>query len=181
MKPIRACLLVLLVAFASPASAEPIAIGEFAFNLADEFGFLQFFSIANTLAPDHPLADLVLDVADPANLTIVPIGFDLLELPGLSLFDFDGNGIVGPGESAQTFADFFSGAIQFARLDFGGLVGFSAGVLTVPPDLSDPTAGLPVTTIFYDPEIASVPEPGTLLLLGSGLAFAALRGRRRHV
>jgi hypothetical protein len=174
MKAIRACLLAVFVASAVPASAAPIAIGEFAFNFDPFFG--EFFSVANNLAPDHPLVGVVSSAALVVNATVVPIDFTLTELAALSMFDFDLDGVLSPGESAQTFADFYLGAVQFARLDFGSLVGFSASVL----DLSDPTALIQPATIFYDPEVARVPEPGTLLLLGSGLALAALRGRRRH-
>jgi hypothetical protein len=173
MKAIRACLLAGFVVSAAPASAEPIAIGEFAFNVDPDFpDFFQWFSIANNLAADHPLAAIVL------NATVVPIDFLSNELTPLLMFDFDLDGLVGPGESAQTFHETFLGAVQFARLDFGNLVGFSAGVLALPQDLSDPMAIVQPATIFYDP-VARVPEPGTLLLLGSGLALATLRRRRR--
>jgi hypothetical protein len=35
-------------------------------------------------------------------------------------------------------------------------------------------------TLFYTLSTAQVPEPGTFLLLGSGLAAAAVRRRRRQ-
>jgi hypothetical protein len=180
MKATRAFLLTVLVAFAAPASAAPIEVGVFGFNLLEptfpEFGeyfFVALFPLGHSAEADIVLPGLQINPMDLG----VDLGSSATELS--SFFDFDADGLLGPGESAQTFADFFVGSIPFAGLTFGTLTGFSAGLLTLPLDLSDPSS-LPTTSIFYDPEVASVPEPGTLLLLGSGLALAAIRGRRRR-
>ena len=172
-----AAFLFALIACGAPAHAAPVTIGTFNW-VADPF-FGDYFSITNDLDPSNPLADLLASLewhpkvvltlkpsADPGVLNGVDPQGD-----GLDLFTFDGSETVTPGGSAQTFADFYADYVLSATLSFGALPGFSvSGPLE--------TVGGEPAEITYDSQVAPVPEPGTLLLVGSGLAAAACRRRR---
>jgi hypothetical protein len=169
MKTLFAVLLA-VVALATPAHAAPIVVGEFAFNQDADFPDLQYFSVGRFTLEDDPLAGI-----DWTLPTLLLTGSDGLSIAGVTVFDADANNGLSAGESAITFTDQFADLLASASLDFGAQSGFSlnAPLLFAGGDLPGPAQ------ILYETPEHPVPEPGTLLLLCSGVALGALYTRRR--
>jgi hypothetical protein len=164
MKAIRASFFALFIAVSAPASAAPIAVGEFAFNFdASLLPDFQYFSIANFLD------------------SLVTFSATIVATRPIALFDDTLDGAISPGESAISEVGDYLGSLLTATLVFGEPGFYLDRPLSLPADISDPfSIVITPSTIFYDPEVRSVPEPGSLLLTISGLAFAALGIRRRR-
>lgn len=90
----------------------------------------------------------------------------------------EGFGLVAPFSFEATIRAIQGGEELFARQLIGtGQVGVPYEVSTRPGFVH---LNADADTLFYRFSAAPTPEPGTFLLLGSGLAAAVMRRRRRH-
>jgi hypothetical protein len=90
----------------------------------------------------------------------------------------EGFGVVAPFSFEATIRAIQGGDELFARQFIG------SGQVGVPYEVNQARPGFVMLnadadTLFYTFSAAPIPEPGTLLLLGSGFAAAVMRGRRR--
>lgn len=124
----------------------------------------EYFSVSSDLDPTDPLTFYAtVAVGDGST-------FDLME--------FDGDGVLTAGQSALTLfhtMGFFSSLNTTASLNFFGGNFASYGTLSLSNVIDVNSAG---ANILFEPEIQSVPEPTSIVLLATGLAMTALRRRR---
>ena len=185
--------LVIFVALALPqsATATPIALGVMVFDtfIPGPDGTNAFF-ISNltgpfALLPDFPVATSI-TFESPSLSWLGPAG---------SPYDFGGAGI-GPGTLDPAFPIQFSDIVSFASATFTALLStsvfelgdgrvFQAASSLITAQLTNLggvlTPGDFLVLSTEAEEIATVPEPATLMLLASGLAaYTAVRGRARR-
>lgn len=144
---------------ASQAAAAPInVIGQFSW---DDFGFGTTFTFENTSLDSLENLSVYLDTDDAAE-----------RFKSYSFF-----GSIPSGTPSQITDDLTGFNILFASIRIGDpsfvLTLFDAGDNPLVNGL-----GAPGDTAQVDLSAAPIPEPGTLLLLGSGLAGAFVRRRR---
>lgn len=87
--------------------------------------------------------------------------------------------IVYSGIEWQATSDGFYGTISGAFVGFDPLVSFGSALGVIPQDGSARDFSQPFSRNTYTSEAASVPEPGTLALLGIGLAAIGMTRRRK--
>jgi hypothetical protein len=163
-----------------PVAAHAVPVGEFSWNeySQDDCDLLllcgPFFSVGN--GSNNPEASL-----GPLGAAFVDVFVDLETGGGLQSFSL---GEIAPGDSRQTIEDLLGVQILSAglRLTFG--VPELPGLIRLVDQDRNPvtaltTAGLLSIDYTAPEEPVSVPEPSTLLLLGSGFAGIALWRKTR--
>jgi hypothetical protein len=141
---------------AGVAHASSITVGEFRWDslTPDDPDGLSLFTLTNVWngpAPAVTLVDNELSLPD-GNIPFFDVGPDLP-------FNFDQFAVAGTPAFASISTSFF----------FAGELRTLAATLTAPDTFA---------VLQFDPPAAPVPEPGTLTLLGLGLACAARRLKR---
>ncbi len=121
------------------------------------------------------------------NFTTMQIGTDteflvnILESPGGPLSDQIHVHRLTTAEGSQVI-DFISDGAPFHTAGPGAIVTTLVETGTLQSGLTYPSgdAGVLPVNIFFSSEVSEVPEPGTLSLLGLGLAVLGFSWRKRH-
>lgn len=163
-----------------PSRAHAVPIGTFSWQgdcgpflgpcfVVENFS-AESFALPSVGLPGQSFANVVVQLTTELGL----IQLDPGPVPG------EAPGVIPIGAIAQTTDDVSSFSISLAALSFD--IGLQ-GVITLLDGetgsiISGLTAGDTTATVDFTP--AAVPEPGTLLLVSSGLGLMALRRRRRR-
>ena len=156
----------LVVGLVSSASATPVTIGEFTYELDDLFG--PIFTVTNLSADpvSATFTDLMLHLHNDGNPDVV---FDL--------------GPLAPGDfPVQTFIDLSNIPLDSAFLTFGFAIpgAISPGSLVLNDITTDTVRATTFIEFAADEDITPtpVPEPATLVLMSIGAGVAVARRRR---